>query len=68
MPFKITNSTTSSLYGGFSITLLKNNLTQEQLTKFELNDRQVKAVLFVKEKGKITNKDGGFPPMANGGN
>ncbi|MFT3703090.1 MAG: ATP-binding protein [Agriterribacter sp.] len=43
--------------GGFSITLFKNNLTQEQLIKLGLNDRQVKAVFFVKEKGKITNKD-----------
>jgi ATP-dependent DNA helicase RecG len=43
--------------GGFSITLFKNNLTHEQLTKLGLNDRQVKAVIFVKEKGKITNKD-----------
>lgn len=43
--------------GGFIITLFKNNLTQEQLTKLRLNDRQVKAVIFVKEKGKITNKD-----------
>jgi ATP-dependent DNA helicase RecG len=43
--------------GGFSITLFKNSLTQEQLIKKGLNDRQVKAVLFAKEKGKITNKD-----------
>jgi ATP-dependent DNA helicase RecG len=43
--------------GGFSITLFKNNLTQEQLTKLGLNDRQIKAVSFVKEKGKITNKE-----------
>ncbi len=43
--------------GGFIITLFKNNLTQEQLTKLGLNDRQVKAVIFAKEKGKITNKD-----------
>ena len=43
--------------GGFSITLFKNNLTQEQLIKLGLNDRQVKAIIFVKEKGKITNKD-----------
>jgi ATP-dependent DNA helicase RecG len=43
--------------GGFSITLYKNNLTQEQLTKLGLNDRQVKAVFFVKEKGKISNKE-----------
>ncbi len=45
------------LDGGFSISLFKNNLTEEQLTKLGLNERQVKAVLFVKEKGKIANKD-----------
>ena len=43
--------------GGLSITLFKNNLTQEHLTKLGLNDRQVKAVIFVKEKGKISNAD-----------
>jgi len=43
--------------GGFSITLFKNNLTQEHLTKLGLNIRQVKAVIFVKEKGKISNKE-----------
>jgi ATP-dependent DNA helicase RecG len=43
--------------GGFGITLFKNTLTEEQLTKSGLNERQVKAVLFVKVKGKITNKD-----------
>ena len=45
------------LDGGFIITLFKDNLTPEQLTKLGLNDRQVKAVLFVKEKGKITNSE-----------
>jgi len=45
------------LDGGFNITLFKNILTEEQLTKLGLNDRQVKAVIFVKEKGRITNKD-----------
>ena len=43
--------------GGFSITLFKNNLTQEHLIKLGLNDRQVKAIIFVKEKGKISNAD-----------
>ncbi len=43
--------------GGFNITLFKNKLTQEQLAKLGLNDRQVKAVLFVKEKGRISNKE-----------
>ncbi len=45
------------LDGGFSITLFKNTLTEEQLTKLGLNGRQVKAVLYVKEKGKISNKE-----------
>ena len=45
------------LDGGFNITLFKNTLTEEQLTKLGLNARQVKAVLFVKEKGKISNAD-----------
>ncbi len=45
------------LDGGFSITLFKNNLPEEQLTKMGLNGRQIKAVLFVKEKGKISNAD-----------
>lgn len=43
--------------GGMLVTLFKNNLTSEQLTKLGLNDRQAKAILFVKEKGKITNTD-----------
>lgn len=47
----------TELDGGFIITLFKDNLTPEQLAKLGLNDRQVKAVLFVKEKGKITNSE-----------
>jgi ATP-dependent DNA helicase RecG len=43
--------------GGFIITLFKNKLTEEQLIKLGLNDRQLKAVDYVKEKGKITNKE-----------
>jgi ATP-dependent DNA helicase RecG len=43
--------------GGFMITLFKDNLTDDQLLKLGLNGRQLKAVRFVKEKGKITNKD-----------
>ena len=41
--------------GGFLVTLFKNNLTKEQLVKLGLNARQLKAVQYVKEKGKITN-------------
>jgi len=43
--------------GGFVIVLYKDNITLEQLIKLGFNDRQVKAVLFVKEKGRITNKE-----------
>ena len=37
--------------------LYKDNLTEEQLVKLGLNVRQVKAVLYVKEVGKIINKE-----------
>ena len=43
--------------GGFIITLFKDNFTEAQLIKLGLNDRQLKAVNFVKEKGKIINKE-----------
>ncbi len=43
--------------GGFLVTLFKDNLNEEQLTKIGLNERQLKAVFFVKENEKITNKD-----------
>jgi ATP-dependent DNA helicase RecG len=43
--------------GGFLVTLFKDNLTEDQLAKLGLNDRQLKAVNFVREKGKITNKE-----------
>ena len=45
------------LDGGVLVTLYKDNLNAEQLVKLGLNARQVKAVLFVKEKGRITNKE-----------
>ncbi|WP_262250263.1 hypothetical protein [Parapedobacter soli] len=35
----------------------KDILNEEYLQSLGLNGRQVKAVLFVKEKGKITNKE-----------
>ena len=34
---------------------------KENLSKLGLNDRQIKAVLYVKEKGQITNADVKFP-------
>jgi len=44
-------------FGGFSITLFKENFTQEHLVKLGLNEKQINAVFYVKEKGKITNND-----------
>ena len=43
--------------GGFLVTLFKDTLTKDQLANLGLNDRQLKAVNFVKEKGKISNAD-----------
>ncbi len=43
--------------GGFLVTLFKNHLTEEQLRKMGLNERQIKAVQYVREKGKITNSE-----------
>jgi len=41
---------------GFQITFSKDTHTEENLQKLGLNERQIKAVAYVKEKGKITNK------------
>jgi ATP-dependent DNA helicase RecG len=43
--------------GGFIVTLFKDKFTEEQLQKLGLNERQIKAVLYVKEKGRITNAE-----------
>ncbi len=47
----------ASEFGGISVTLYKDKYTQDNLEKLGLNERQIKAVLFVKEKGEITNKE-----------
>jgi ATP-dependent DNA helicase RecG len=44
-------------FNGFSLYIRKNIYTQEKLIALGLNERQIKAVMFVKEKGKITNKE-----------
>ena len=44
-------------YGVMTVTFYKDKLNKENLKKLGLNDRQIKAVLFVKGKGKITNKN-----------
>lgn len=41
----------------FNLWFLKDVYTEEYLTKLGLNERQVKAVLYVKKNGKITNKE-----------
>jgi ATP-dependent DNA helicase RecG len=43
--------------GGFIVKLFKDRFTEDQLQKLGLNGRQVKAVLYVKEKGRITNSE-----------
>ena len=42
---------------GFSVYLRKDIYTEENLRKLNLNERQIKAVMYVKEKGKITNRE-----------
>ena len=44
-------------YGGMTVRFYKDIYTEENLRKIGLNERQVKAVLYVKEKGKITNRE-----------
>lgn len=42
---------------GFRVIFRKDIYTEEYLQKLRLNERQIKAVMYVKEKGKITNKE-----------
>ncbi|MFI5124465.1 MAG: ATP-binding protein [Chitinophagales bacterium] len=41
--------------GGISVAFLKDIYTEDYLKSFSLHDRQVRAVLFIKETGEITN-------------
>ncbi|MCD4696936.1 MAG: transcriptional regulator, partial [Bacteroidales bacterium] len=41
--------------GGFLITVFKDMLSKEQLLKLDLNERQVRAILYVKENDSINN-------------
>lgn len=43
--------------GGFSVILRKDIYTEEHLRGLGLNERQIKVVMYVKEKGKITNRE-----------
>lgn len=42
---------------GFSVYFYKDIYTKEYLIKMGLNERQIKAVKYVKDKGRITNKE-----------
>ena len=43
------------IFGGFIVTLFKENFTHEHLVKLGLNEKQINAVFYVKEK--ITNNE-----------
>jgi len=56
--------------GGFSIRLFKDRYTETYLKTLGLNDRQIKAVAYIKAKGRITNTEyqqltGASKPMAS---
>lgn len=40
---------------GIRITFLKDIYTEEYLTKLNINERQIKAIIYIKQQGKITN-------------
>ncbi|MBI4621412.1 MAG: putative DNA binding domain-containing protein [Desulfobacterales bacterium] len=42
-------------HGVMTVIFYKDKWNKENLKKMELNERQIKAILFVKEKGEITN-------------
>lgn len=42
--------------GGIGVTFLKDMYTEKYLNSLDLNERQIKALLYIKEHSKITNK------------
>jgi ATP-dependent DNA helicase RecG len=44
-------------YQGFQVVFKKDVYDEEYLRSLNLNERQIKAVMYVKEKGQITNKE-----------
>ncbi|MDZ4383663.1 MAG: ATP-binding protein, partial [Thermodesulfovibrionia bacterium] len=44
-------------FGGFSVCFYKDIYTEKKLRKMGLNERQIKAVMYVKEKSRVTNKE-----------
>jgi len=62
MEHKIHESGASgAVYGlgfiGAAVYFYKDIYTEDNLRKMGLNERQIKAVMYVKEKGKITNQE-----------
>jgi len=55
--FELPEPEMTEFQGGFKVTLFKDRYSEEQLKKLGLNDRQIKAVQFVKENGQISNKE-----------
>ena len=43
--------------GGFSAYFYQDNYQEEKLKRMGLNERQIKAVMYIKENGKITNRE-----------
>lgn len=43
--------------GGFLVEIFKDRYTKYRLKKLELNERQIEAVLYVKENGRISNSE-----------
>lgn len=43
--------------GGFQVVFRKEIYNEVYLTEIGLNERQIKAIIYIKEKGKITNKE-----------
>jgi ATP-dependent DNA helicase RecG len=44
-------------FGGFSVWIYKDVLKREKLKQLGLNEREIKAVLYIKENGSITNQE-----------
>ncbi len=46
-----------NVFGGIQVTLFKNRLDKTKLIELGLNDRQIKAIEYLKENIKITNSE-----------
>lgn len=42
-------------FGGIMVTFLKDIYTEEYLKNLNLNERQIKAILYIKKQGELTN-------------